>query len=161
LSDSEVPVFWKALEEIEPVAAAALKTVLLTGQRPGEVAHMRREHIRGGWWEMPGEPVPALGWPGTKNAASHRVWVAKGGQDVIGDVRDGDDAKSGFVFAGPRGRPVRGMDAAMRAVSSKLGGESARPHDLRRTFGSTVTGLGHGRQAMDRILNHADHSVGS
>jgi integrase len=49
----------------------------------------------------------------------------------------------------------------MREVSAKLGGEPVRPHDLRRTFGSMVTALGHGRQAMDRILNHADHSVGS
>ena len=35
------------------------------------------------------------------------------------------------------------------------------PHDLRRTFGSTVTKLGFGRPAMDRLLNHADRSVGA
>jgi hypothetical protein len=31
---------WNALAEVDPVDAAALKLILLTGQRPGEVAHM-------------------------------------------------------------------------------------------------------------------------
>ena len=32
-------------------------------------------YIKDGWWEMPGEPVPSLGWPGTKNAQGH--WVRR------------------------------------------------------------------------------------
>jgi integrase len=161
LSESELAVFWKALDDVEPTAAAALKTVLLTGQRPGEVAHMRHEHLKDGWWELPGAPVPSLGWPGTKNAASHRVWLPQAVQDIIADMRDGDDSKIAFVFAGPRGRPVRGMDAGMRAISTKLGGEPARPHDLRRTHGSTITALGFGREAMNRIQNHAEGGIAS
>jgi integrase len=158
LSESEVPAFWRALDDVEPAAAAALKTILLTGQRPGEVSHIRREHIVDKtWWELPGKPVPALSWPGTKNAVSHRIALSKAVQEIIAE----DETVSGFVFAGPRGGPVRGLDAAMREVSAKLGGAPLRPHDLRRTFGSTVTALGFGRQAMDRILNHADHSIGS
>ena len=54
LSDSEVPKFWTGFDSAGLVAGTALKIILLTGQRPGEVAHMRREHIRDGWWEMPG-----------------------------------------------------------------------------------------------------------
>ena len=57
--------------------------VLLTGQRPGEVAHMRTEHIVDGWWELPGAPVPALDWPGTKNGDSHRVWLPKAALAII------------------------------------------------------------------------------
>ena len=30
--------------------------ILLTGQRPGEVAAMQRGHIVEGWWQMPGKP---------------------------------------------------------------------------------------------------------
>ena len=59
--------------------------ILLTGQRPGEVAHLRREHIIDGWWEMPGEPVPELDWPGTKNARSHRVWLSAPVQALLPD----------------------------------------------------------------------------
>ena len=74
---------------------------------------MRREHIVDGWWEMPGEPVPALGWPGTKNGESHRVWLPKAAQAVIAELTD-DGVTSGFVFAGPRGGPIHGLDGAMR-----------------------------------------------
>jgi integrase len=28
------------------------------------------------------------------------------------------------------------------------------PHDLRRTYGTTVTSMGFGRENMDRIMNH-------
>src|SRR5262249_18896719 len=60
LSDAELPQLWNALDDIDPVFAAMLRTVLLTGQRPGEVAHMRREHIGAdGFWEMPGLPNKA------------------------------------------------------------------------------------------------------
>jgi Arm DNA-binding domain len=67
LGDNEVPQFWSAFEDESLAVCSALKTVLLTGQRPGEVRHMRMEHIKeGSWWEMPGMPDPKLGWPGTR-----------------------------------------------------------------------------------------------
>jgi ABC transporter substrate binding protein len=28
---------------------------------PSEVAHMRREHVKDGWWELPGAPIPESG----------------------------------------------------------------------------------------------------
>jgi integrase len=46
LSDTELPQFWAAFEGLQ---GSALKMILLTGQRPGEVAHMRREHIIDRW----------------------------------------------------------------------------------------------------------------
>ena len=74
----EVPQFWKAFDE-SVGRGTALKAILLTGQRPGEVAHMRREHIVDGWWQMPGEPVPAMHWPGTKNGADPSRVATEGG----------------------------------------------------------------------------------
>ena len=159
LSDSELPRFWSAFDDAGLVAGTALKMMLLTGQRPGEVSHMRREHIIDGWWEMPGEPLPALGWPGTKNGESNRVWLPKAAQAVIADLTD-DGVTSGFVFAGPRGG-IHGLDAAMRAICAKLGVERATPHDLRRTHGSTITALAFGRDAMNRIQNHKEGGIAS
>ena len=49
----------------------------------------------------------------------------------------------------------------MRDLIAKLGIEPITPHDLRRTFASTIAALGFGRQAIDRILNHADRSIAS
>jgi integrase len=156
LSESEIPRFWAAFDDAGLVASSALKTILLTGQRPGEVAHMRREHIVDGWWELPGEPVRALGWPGTKNGESHRIWLPEAAQDIVAEL-----GAAGFVFAGERGGLVRNLDAAMRAACAKLGAERATPHDLRRTHGSTVTALGFGRDAMNRVQNHREGGIAS
>ena len=157
LSDSELPRFWSAFDDAGLVVGTALKTMLLSGQRPGEISHMRHEHIVDGWWEMPGEPVPALGWPGTKNSQTHRIWLPAPAQALLAELDD--KAAEGFVFAGPGGRPVDGLDAAMRAICAKLGVERATPHDLRRTHGSTITALGFGRDAMNRIQNHKEGGI--
>jgi integrase len=157
LCDNELPKFWKAFGKLDPVRGAALKMILLTGQRPGEIANMRREHIVDGWWMMPGEPIPGV-WPGTKNAASHRVWLPKPAQDLIATMSDDNDA-TGFVFASPRGGPISKLDDAMRSICTTLGVERATPHDCRRTHGSTVTALGFGRDAMNRIQNHKEGGI--
>jgi integrase len=86
LSDSELPLFWQAFDDAGLVRSSALKLILLTGQRPGEVSHMRHEHIRDGWWELPGDPVPNLNWPGTKNGATHRVWLPVVAQALIAEA---------------------------------------------------------------------------
>ena len=160
LSDSEVSQFWTVFGDAGFIRSAALKMIFLTGQRPGEVCHMRYEHIVDGWWQMPGEPDRKLGWPGTKNGASHRVWLSAAAQAVIAELAE-DDATSGFVFAGQHGAAVVGLDGAMRTICKKLDVERATPHDLRRTFSSKVTGLDFGRDAMNRVTNHKEGGIAS
>jgi integrase len=137
LSDSELPLFW-------PQLAPALRLILLTGQRPGEIAHMRREHIRDGWWEMPGAPVPELDWPGTKNGANHRVWLSEPVLALLETFFDNQHVRT---------------DGEMRDICAKLKVERATPHDLRRTFSSKVTALGFGRDAMNRVTNHKEGGI--
>jgi integrase len=142
LLDSEICRFW-------PHMPLVLKVQLLLGQRGGEVACMRREHIKDGWWELPGEPDPKLCWPGTKNKLTHLVWLPKVVQEMIGT------GETGFVFS-RRGH----LDVPMRDICDELGIEKrVRPHDLRRTHGSKVTGLGFGRDAMNRIQNHIEGGI--
>src|SRR6267142_108889 len=139
LSESEMKPFWAACDKIHPVKALALKVVLLTGQRPGEVSHMRREHIKAGFWEMPGLPVPELQWPGIKNKRSHRVWLSRPVIELIGNET------TGFVFASERGNAFGALHDAMRDLSKLCSFDPpVTPHDLRRTMGSTITGRGHG-----------------
>jgi integrase len=158
LADSEIPEFWTLFGEAG-IAGMALKMILLLGQRPGEVAHMRREHVVDGWWRLPGAPVPAVGWPGVKNGASHEVWLSAPARAILAEMGGNDE---GYVFPGHRrGRPVSGLDAVMREICTKLGAERVVPHDLRRSFGTMVTRLSFGRAAMDRILNHREGGVGS
>lgn len=152
LSDSEIAKFWAAFDNAGLVEGTALKLVLLTGQRPGEVAHMRREHIEDGWWTMPGKPVPALDWPGTKNGSTHRVWLPGPAQALIAEL---GDEETGFVLDVTRAK----LDAAMRAACAELKAERATPHDLRRTHGTTLAALKFGRDAMNRIQNHKEGGI--
>jgi integrase len=159
LSDSEVKMFWNAFDDAGLVRGSALKAILLTGQRPGEIAHMRREHIRDGWWELPGRPDANVGWPGTKNGETHRVWLSEPVRAILAEI--GNDAITGFAFASAHGGAVTGLAAAMRDVCTNVGAERATPHDLRRTFSTAVTRLGFGRDAMNRVTNHKEGGIAS
>jgi integrase len=141
LGDAEIAAFW-------PHLSAPLKTILLTGQRPGEVAHLHRAYVvDGGWWAMPGAPDSKTSWPGTKNAQSHRVWLSEPVRNLLPDVLAAP-ARAGQ------------MQQDMRGICAKLGvGEKATPHDLRRTFCSKVTALGFGRDAMNRMTNHKEGGI--
>jgi integrase len=155
LSDSEIALFMKEFDQLGLVEGTALKLMLLTGQRGNEIRHMRWEHIRDGWWEMPGKPDPNLGWPGTKTGVSNRVWLPAEARKLIANLRDGNPT-AGYVFKTNRGRPVIALSKFTLAINKRL--EIAVPftaHDLRRTFASRVTGCGFRGEDADRLLNHA------
>jgi len=105
---------------------------------------MKREHIVDGWWQMLGKPQGD--WPGTKNGRDHRVWLSEPAlvliENHLKEKRTGK-ASGGF----------------MRKTVAELGIERATPHDLRRTCLTSITRLGFGRDAMDRIANHRTSSV--
>jgi integrase len=87
LSDTEVPMFWRAFCDAG-LSGVALQVLLLTGQRPGEVANMRWEHLADGWWTMPGATDTKNGWPGTKNGATHRVWLPQQVRQMLAELGD-------------------------------------------------------------------------
>jgi integrase len=111
---------------------------------------MRYDQIVDGWWTLPGSANPGTGWKGTKNKQTHRVWLPKPVQEIIERLNCGDP----FVF----GQPLD-VARAMRDICEQLKVQRTTPHDMRRTFGSTVTRLGFGREAMNRILNHREHGI--
>ena len=66
---------------------------------------------------------------------------------------------TGRVFDG---LPVAYLSSAMRAICcAELSVPRLTPHDLRRSHGTTITSLGFGRPAMDRIQNHAQGGISS
>lgn len=142
LSDVEIPLFWAEFDKAGR-AGIALKIGLLTGARPGEIAHMWRQDIGADhFWVQPGQPQDD--WPGTKNGRTHHVWLS----DKVRPLVD-------QLLSGPRPK----VEGVMRKISAKLGVERATPHDLRRTFSSTVTKLGFGREAMNRLTNHKEGGI--
>ncbi|MGY4503740.1 integrase [Bradyrhizobium sp. GM24.11] len=160
LSEAELAVWW-AKFETTGIPGRALQVLLLTGQRPVEVARMRTEHIdKEGWWEQPGQPEEKTKWPGVKNKRDHRVFVSEPTRAIIESL-----GTNGFVFRGPTGvGAVRSLDKTMRDISKQLaasGIQAARPHDLRRTFATIASSLNFSTELVNRIQNHLPTDVGS
>jgi integrase len=143
MSDSEVPKFWKEFDDLG-IEGMALKMVLLTGARPGEIVNMRSEHVVDNVWTLPGRPDEKTGWLGTKNGQTLKLPLSKPAQAIIAELD-----REGSLFGGVH------LDAAMRAINKKLAIKNrVRPHDLRRTASSMIAGT-YGMEHMDRLTNHA------
>lgn len=183
LSNREIPLFWEALDQFGLTPARALRLILLTGQRPGEVRHMRwvdidrGEHqltdnngraytAEGAWWTLNGQPSGDGTWPGTKNEHDHRVWLSNPALAIIDEIEEERQTGSAlpYVIEGQGSQPMKGFDKPMQHVCQALEIEKpdkVTPHDLRRTHGTTITALGFGRDAMNRIQNHVEGGIAS
>ena len=111
LGNSEIAVFW-------PHLTAPLRMILLTGQRPGEVAHLHQQHVVDGkWWVIPGKPDPATSWPGTKNGMGHQIWLAESVRNLLTEV---------LAAPIPGGRMQRDMHHLCLRLGVKEKGDSPR-----------------------------------
>lgn len=157
LLEDEVRTLWPALDDHGLLRSHALKLVLLTSQRPGEVRHLRREHIDGRWWSMPGAPDEKLGWPGTKNGLDHRAYFSDAAMDLLKEIGlEGD----GFVFPGQGGRAITGLDRVMRAITKDLQlRQAATPHALRATASTYLSRLRIPKDTISKILNHKEGGI--
>lgn len=152
----ELRCLWPALEARATAEAAALQIILLTGARPGEVAAARWENIANGSWELPGDPVPEAGWPGTKNGISHRLPITDAASTILDRLGRRD---SGFVFVAPRGGHVSNLDILARNLAASLGLAPFTPHTLRATVASHLSGMGIAKDTISRILNHREGGI--
>jgi integrase len=177
LNDQEIRVLWHALEKATaaPGIVAALKSLLLLGQRPGEVAGMALSELhhlqneRSAHWELP---------PGRMKARrAHVVPLPPLAREiVVAEVArqyDADHkAKPEFVFASKfaeRARLARhSLSQALGRIIEDLdeGGEDAEtvaslkadrptPHDLRRTLATGMARLGIPRDDRLAVLAHS------
>lgn len=79
LTEAEIKTLWGSLNNaaMSDEIRRALKLVLLTAQRPGEVAGMHSSEIDGNWWTIPAER--------SKNRKEHRVYLSGLAQKLIAD----------------------------------------------------------------------------
>ncbi|SDK98459.1 tyrosine-type recombinase/integrase [Aliiruegeria lutimaris] len=145
LDHDEIRAFWINAEtcDLHRLTALALKMVLVTGQRPGEVSGMREDEISGRWWTI---PAARRG----KTDSAHTVYLTDAALKIVTDAkaeierlsRRRDEPWSGFIFEARPGRAVTNA-ALCRAVDRQhvaLGAKTVQPwgrwtpHDLRRTM---------------------------
>jgi integrase len=153
LSDEEIKQVWQALDGEPARIAARFRLQLLTGQRPGEVRQMRWSDVdaESGWWIIPNEL--------TKNGRAHRVPLTHSAIAILEELHRNGHDNSPWVFPSPaRSGPVRSNTKPTASIR-KSSTVDFRPHDLRRTVATNITGLGFSRFLIGRLLNHVDQSV--
>jgi len=153
LSDDEIRAVWTALEAETPRMRDLFRLRFLTAQRPGEVSRMRWEDIDmdSGWWTIPPEF--------SKNGLSHRVPLSPPAMETLRQT-EGYGNNAGWVVPSPTGKgPLRAVWRAMRNIREQSGVEF-RPHDLRRTAATRMTGdLGIARLTVSKVLGHIETGV--
>jgi len=155
LTDEEVRLFWQATNlenaaiDMYRVTKLALRLVLLTGQRPGEVAGMRWDEIEGDLWTISARRM--------KGKETHQVPLTSMTLDILEEARAYSLGDFVFGSSHKENEPIR-RQAITRAVSrhwSEMGiKEPFTPHDLRRTLRTRLAGLGVMDVIAERILGH-------
>jgi len=175
LSEAEIKTLWECIDTaaISDEIRRALKLVLVTAQRPGEVAGMHVNEIDGQWWTIPTDRA--------KNGRTHRVFLTPLALELIGDT-----AGKGFIFPCPHQDKIKAIEAhalpvAVRrnlawpvtdskgkplftaegkpATENRLGIEHFTPHDLRRTAATFMAMAGEMDEVIDAVLNHVKGGI--
>ena len=154
LTPDELRAVWNALAPEQAQIAAMFKLRILTAQRGGEVSTIRRSalDLQSAWWTIPGEL--------SKNGLAHRVPLAPQVVEIVKEAlrSAGDDE---CLFPSPTSDgPVRSIWRAVARIRKRSGVEF-RPHDLRRTAASLMTGMGISRLTVSKILNHVESDITS
>ncbi len=156
LSNEEIKIFWEALElenmtmDIYRVSKLALKMILLTGQRPGEVCGMTWAEIDGNTWTIPAARM--------KSKYAHSVPLSDMAMEIIEQARIYSGG-SPFVFASTHkdegATTTRALSKAVSRHWLEIGlKEKFTPHDLRRTLRTRLAEIGIDNVVAERVLAH-------
>jgi integrase len=122
-----MPDFWRALESQPGAAALALRFLILTAARTGEVIGATGKEIdrARAVWTIPGERMKA--------GKEHRVPLTAEAQALLpNDLKDGAP-----LFAGPSGKPLSNM--AMLTLLRRMKRDDLTVHGFRSTFKDWAT----------------------
>jgi integrase len=172
LSDDEIRLFWPRIVE-KPVShrvGLALRLILLTAVRPGEVAGLSRTELENisqrGWarWIIPAAR--------SKNGREHIVPLSELARHTILSALKLTNEDDDYLFLSPsvRDAPItaHALAVAMARFAGNLDPVTAKswradppsPHDLRRTVATRLAELGIAKEDRDAVLNHTPRDVG-
>jgi integrase len=175
LTPGEIRALWQALGEsnIAPAVVAALRVLLLTGQRPGEVAGIGLDEIKDGDGARARVEIPANRM---KGARAHIVPLAPMALAIVHEMQKRAGQGQTHLFASEyadRGAIARHtLSQALRRLIPTLApdGPDAEailtlkanpptPHDFRRTVATGLAALGVLREDRMALLAHSHGDV--
>ncbi len=161
LSDDEIRWLWLACDDLA-FWGPFTKTLLLTGQRLGEVAGMREAEITGATWYLDAKR--------TKNGRAHDVPLSDAVRDVLASTMKIKGA--GYLFTTTGNSPLSNFHRGREAVAAKMTEIAAKDsgeafviphwtfHDLRRTAATGMARLGIPVRVTEAVLNHVSGTGG-
>jgi integrase len=173
LNAVEIKLVWNSLDTAQSMSGdvmRAIKLVLVTAQRPGEVTGMHSREINDGWWTIPSERA--------KNGKAHRVPLSPLAQEIIEQsIAENKRAREipedqdyvGYIFPCPHRAKIQPIErhALSKALKrnesedglSVLGVAPFTPHDLRRTAATFMAESGEMDEVIDAILSHTKQGI--
>ena len=153
LSGNELLRLTKALAKHPDKAAAdAIRLLLLTGARRGEVLGMGWEDVEDGTWSKP----PSS----TKQKEHHEIPLSAPALQLLSDIRKRQRPRAPFVFPGDGATGHRVELKKDWALITKAAGiEGLRIHDLRHSYASQLVSGGASLPLIGALLGHANPST--
>ena len=156
LTDDEIKTLWECLDierqeiDVFHIVKFALKAILLTGQRPGEIRNMKKDQIINGVWIIPAE--------NRKNSEENRIPILPMFAEII-ELAANYNHNSNYVFPSPQDdkKPVTvgALANALRRHRKEMNVDDRfTPHDLRRTLRTRLAELGISDIVAERVLGH-------
>ncbi len=149
LSEDELKAVWGRAVETGYPYGTMVQLLILTGQRRGEIAGLRKAWIKDGWITFP------VGF--TKNKREHRIPLSNFAKEII----EGITSQTDLLFPA-RGRtdvPFSGWSKSKIEFDKVLGFADYTLHDLRRTFSSNLAKLAVPIHVTEKLLNHVSGTV--
>jgi integrase len=130
-------------------AADAIRLLLLTGARRGEVLGMRWDDVTDGVWSKP----PSS----TKQKEHHQVPLSAPALQLLAGIRKRQHPRTDFVFPsyGKRGHLVE-LKTSWRQITKAAGIEGLRVHDLRHSYASQLVSGGASLPLIGALLGHSN-----
>ncbi|KAF0219982.1 MAG: integrative proteintic element Gsu56 [Geobacteraceae bacterium] len=169
LDDDEVLQAWTEISKSPSSDSVkrAIKMILVTAQRSGEVSQMHSEQIKDRWWTIPAKVA--------KNGREHRVYLTDTALSLIGN-------RKGYIFPSGKGNIGhvavntlsqainRGYlsDEVVKVVGTRkikarkepyFGMPPWSPHDLRRTARTNMPRVGVSDEHAEEVLNHTKPGI--
>ncbi|MBI1919558.1 MAG: integrase arm-type DNA-binding domain-containing protein [Geobacter sp.] len=169
LDDDEVFQAWQEISKSPSSDSVkrAIKLILVTAQRPGEVSQMHSNQIKERWWTIPAEVA--------KNGREHRVYLTDKALSLIGNrkgyIFPSGKGKTGHVAVNTLSQAInRGYlsDEIVKTVVTRkirarkepyFGMVPWSPHDLRRTARTNMPRVGISDEHAEEVLNHVKPGI--